>query len=61
MSRWEVAGYGALIVLQAMASQLSIEIGAGRVPMPAAWQWTMPILSAGLVTLSVLLPSVRRR
>lgn len=61
MSRWEMAGYGGLMVLQAMVNQLSIEIGAGRVPIPPAWQWVMPVVSAGLVTLSILLPSVRRR
>lgn len=60
MRGWEKASYGALIVAQAMASQLAIEIGAGRVPVPERWQWMLPVAQAGLMAISLLLPSVRR-
>ena len=60
MTKWEGAGYAGLIVMQAMCSQLAIEIGSGRVPMPERWQWILPVAQAGLMALSLLLPSVRR-
>lgn len=61
MNQWDKASYVSLVVLQAVATQLAIEIGAGRVPLPPAWHWVLPVASAGLVTLSMLLPRMGAR
>lgn len=50
--------YGGLMVANAVLCQLAIELGAGRVPLPESWQWVVPILSAGLVALTSLLPRI---
>jgi len=54
MPAWAV---GVLAVLGAMLGQLAVELGAGRVPVPAGLTWTVPIAIAGLVTLVAYLPS----
>jgi hypothetical protein len=46
-----------LAVLGAVVGQFAIELGAGRVPIPATWSWAVPILNAGLVVLVAHLPS----
>lgn len=51
----------ALAVLGAVVGQFAIELGAGRVPIPAAWAWAVPILNAGLVVLVAHLPSPASR
>ena len=48
--------YGALIVLNAVFAQLAVELGAGRVPLPAGLVWLVPIVVAGLTSLTMLLP-----
>ena len=50
-----------LAVLGAMVGQFAVELGAGRVPVPAGWAWTVPIAVAGLVTLGLYLPSPASR
>lgn len=47
----------ALAVFGAVMGQFAIELGAGHVPIPEAFQWTVPILNAGLVVLVSFLPS----
>jgi len=46
-----------LAVFGAVIGQFAIELGAGRVPLPAAYLWLVPILNAGLVVLVAYLPS----
>lgn len=46
-----------LAVLGAVLGQFAIELGAGRVPVPASWAWVIPIANAGLVVLVAHLPS----
>ena len=48
--------YGGLAVLNAILTQFAVELGKGSVPIPAHWAWVIPILGAGLVTLTMLLP-----
>ena len=50
-----------LAVLGAVLGQFAIELGAGRVPIPTAWAWVVPILNAGLVVLVAHLPSPASR
>jgi hypothetical protein len=52
---------GVLAVLGAVVGQFAVELGAGRVPIPAEWAWTVPIAVAGLVTLGLYLPSPAQR
>lgn len=51
------AAVAALAVLAAVLGQLAIELGAGRVPVPAELAWLVPIVNAGLVTLVAYLPA----
>ena len=48
--------YGALIVLNAVLTQIAVELGAGRVPLPSGLVWLVPIVVAGLTSLTMLLP-----
>ncbi len=50
-----------LAVLGAVVGQFAIELGAGRVPVPAAYLWLVPIVNAGLVVLVAHLPSPASR
>ena len=50
--------YGALIVANAGLVALSQQLGAGNVPIPVEWQWTVPILGAMLVATTALLPRI---
>lgn len=52
-------GYSTLAILNAILMQFAVELGAGRVPIPDAWRWAVPIASAGLVALTALLPRLR--
>lgn len=57
------AGMGAAltIVLVYVMQQFAIELGAGHVPIPEAWQWTVPILTALIAgLLAVLTPYYSR-
>lgn len=56
MSGKNLALYGALSVLNLMLMAFSQQLGAGNVPIPEAWQWTVPILGAGVIGLTMLLP-----
>ena len=56
MNRWDKASYVSLAVLQALAMQLAIEIGADRIHVSPTWQPLLPVAAAGLVALSMLLP-----
>jgi len=48
-------------VAGATLGQLAVELGAGRVPVPAELTWLVPIVNAGLVTLVAYLPSPATR
>jgi len=50
-----------LAVLGAVLGQVAIELGAGRVPVPAGYAWLIPIANAGLVVLVAHLPSPASR
>jgi hypothetical protein len=50
-----------LAVLGAVLGQFAIELGAGRVPVPAGYNWLIPIANAGLVVLVAHLPSPASR
>lgn len=53
------AWYGVLAVVNAVVTQFAVELGAGHVPIAPEWRWVIPIVSAGLVALTALLPRVR--
>jgi hypothetical protein len=54
-------GAGLTIVLVYVMQQFAIELGAGHVPIPEAWQWTVPILTALIAgLLAVLTPYYSR-
>lgn len=48
------AGYALAIVLSYGLTAFAIQLGAGKVPIPEAWQWTVPIIGA-LITASLML------
>lgn len=50
--------YGGLAVLNLALNALSIQLGAGNVPIPSSLDWTVPILSAVLVGVTTLLPRI---
>jgi hypothetical protein len=50
-----------MAIVGAMAGQLAVELGAGRVPVPAGYLWLVPIAVSGLVTLGLYLPSPASR
>ena len=50
-----------IAVFAAVVGQFAVELGAGRVPIPAAYLWVVPIANAGLVTLVAYLPSPASR
>ncbi len=50
--------YGLLAVANAVLTQLAVELGKGTVPIPASWAWAVPILGAGIVALTMLLPKI---
>lgn len=54
------AQYILLSCANAVLAQLAIELGRGQVPIPAGYEWTVPLLSAALVALTATLPKVRR-
>lgn len=57
------AGIGAAltIVLVYVMQQVAIELGAGHVPIPDEWRWTVPILTALIAgVLAVLTPYYSR-
>jgi len=39
-------GAAATIVLVFVMQQVAIELGAGHIPIPDEWRWTVPILTA---------------
>lgn len=61
MSNLEKAGYGALIIINMACAALAIEVGAGRAPIPAEWQWLVPVIVAVLTGLTMLLPKAGER
>ena len=50
-----------LAVFGAVVGQFAVELGAGRVPVPAGYIWLVPIVNAGLVVLVAHLPSPASR
>lgn len=50
--------YLGLTVASAVLSQLAYELGRGSIPIPDAWQWTVPLISAALVAITAWLPPV---
>lgn len=52
--------YLLLSVASAVLSQLAVELGRGNVPIPAGYEWTVSLLSAGIVALTARLPKVGR-
>lgn len=50
-----------LAVFGAVVGQFAVELGAGRVPVPAGYAWVVPIVNAGLVVLVAHLPSPASR
>lgn len=58
------AGVGAAItvVFTYVMQQFAIELGAGHVPIPEQWQWTVPILTALIAgVLAVITPYYSKR
>lgn len=51
----------AVAVVGAVVGQFAVELGAGKAPIPAGWEWTAPIPIAGLVTVVAYLPSPASR
>ena len=58
MSKKHAGAYLALMFVSGALAQFAIELGAGHVPVPIEWRWVVPILSAGIVALTPLLPQV---
>jgi len=56
---WALVSYGTLAVLNLMLTAFAVELGAGRVPIPAEAQWVVPVLVAGLTGATMLLPRLR--
>jgi len=50
-----------IAVIAAAVGQFAVELGAGRVPIPEAWRWAVPIVNAGLVALVANLPTTFSR
>lgn len=50
--------YVALIVAGATLGALGIQIAGGNVPIPASWAWLSPVLLAGIVSLTTMLPRI---
>ena len=48
--------YGALILLNVALSQFGLELAKGNVPVPADILWAVPIVTAVLTALGMLLP-----
>ena len=48
--------YGALILLNVALSQFGLELAKGNVPVPADILWSVPIVTAVLTALGMLLP-----
>lgn len=58
MTSMNGAAYATLAVLSALLTAFAVQLGAGKVPIPDDWQWVVPILSAGLVAVTSLLPRI---
>lgn len=58
MTQQTMWSYIGLMVVSALVGQFTYELGAGRVPIPEAWWWLVPILSAGLIALTGALPKM---
>jgi hypothetical protein len=59
-TRAAIGGAIALVISYTL-QQLAVELGAGQVPIPDAWHWTVPIMGAlisGVV--AVLTPTLRK-
>lgn len=50
--------YGALAVLSMMLTALQGELVQGRVPIPAGMSWLIPVIVAGIIGATALLPRV---
>lgn len=50
--------YMGLVILNAGLGAFLIQLSAGNVPIPQAWEWTIPILNAMLVMVTAFLPRV---
>jgi hypothetical protein len=48
--------YAALSILNMALGVLAIQLGADKVPIPDAWQWTVPILMAVITGATMYLP-----
>jgi lipopolysaccharide export LptBFGC system permease protein LptF len=59
-TRAAIGGAIAIIVTYTL-QQFAVELGAGHVPIPEAWHWTVPIVTALIGgVLATLTPSLRR-
>lgn len=56
MRATHTVSYIGLAVLAAMLTVFNIELAQGLVPIPPDWQWVAPIISAGIVAVTVFLP-----
>jgi hypothetical protein len=55
---WHVVAYGALAVIGAMLGALDAGITGGTIPLPHALTPFIPVIIAGLVVMTALLPKV---
>jgi len=50
--------YVGLIVLGVMLASFGQQLSSGAVPLPREWSWLVPVLMAGILALTTLLPRV---
>ena len=50
--------YAALVVMNLVIGAVILEVGKGTVPIPEAYQWTVPIILAALNGVSLFLPRI---
>lgn len=51
-------GYLALMILNVALGAFNQQLGAGQVPIPPSLTWVVPIVSAVIVALTMLLPKI---
>lgn len=52
--------YYALVILNLALGAFAIQLGAGKVPIPAEWQWAVPVLLAVVNGIAMFLPKLGR-
>ena len=52
--------YITLVLLNLALGAFALQLGAGKVPIPADWQWTVPIIMAVVTGAGMFLPKAGR-